>query len=154
MKNNFKNKGIATLPVIIVIGTMALAIVVSITYVSLSELNISHNASQSSMALYYAESGARDALIKIARNKNYTCSSTDCYSIDFNPNGCINGIDCAKVSVSGLGTTADPKIIISKGIMRTNIRKIQVSVILDGGTIDNLLKYGEITSTVWTELIN
>ena len=150
-----KNKGIATLPTVIVIGMMALAVVVSITAVSLNELLISQGQAQSSNALFYAESGARDALTRIVRNKNYTCSSADCYSLDYITNGCSNNTDCAKVTVSaGLGTTADPKIITSKGVMKSSSRIIQVSVTLDGGTTSSSLQYGEVTSATWTEVVN
>ena len=144
-----------TLPTVIVIAMIALAVVVSITSLAFNELLISQGAAQSSTALFYAESGARDALIRIARNKNYTCSSVDCYNVDFVTNGCTNGTDCAKVTVSaGLGTTADPKIITSKGIMQAAMRRIQVNVTLDSGTTTASLQNGEITSTTWTELTN
>ena len=149
------NKGIATLPTVMILGMMTLAIVVSITSMAFNELLISQGASQSSNALFYAEAGARDALTRIARNKNYTCSTTDCYSLDFINNGCSNNTDCAKVTVSaGLGTTGDPKIITSKGIMKSSNRSVQVSVVLDSGTTDTSLQNGEITSSTWTELTN
>ena len=148
-----KNKGIATLPTVIVLGMMILAVVVSMTSITLSGLMISQGQTQSSNALFYAEAGARDALTKIARDKNYTCSTTDCYSLDFVTNGCSLLTDCAMISVSaGTGVTGDPKIIISKGIMKTSTRRMQVSVILDGGTSTASLQNGEITSAVWTEL--
>ena len=144
-----KSRGIATLPTVMVLGVIALAIAVGITAVALTESFISQASSQSSRALFYAESGARDALVKIARNENYTCSTTDCYTIDFSTNGCSTGNDCAKVTVSGgTGTTANPKIITSKGVMKTSTRTIQVSVVLDNGTAG----IGAITSTTWVEL--
>jgi hypothetical protein len=155
MKKIFKNKGVAILPAVIVIGIMALAVVVSITSVSFNELLISQGQAQSSNALFYAEGGARDALIKIARNKNYTCSTADCYSVDFTTDGCSNGEGCAKISVSsGIGSTENPKIIISKGTMKASTRIIQVNVILDNGTTDASLQSGQITSAVLTELTN
>ncbi len=134
-------------------GIVALAIAVGITAVALTESYISQGSGQSSRALFYAESGVRDALVKIARNKNYTCIATDCYAIDFSINGCNLGAqvlrrnDCAMVSVSaGTGTTASPKIITAKGIMKLSTRTLQVSVILDvGGN-------GEIIETTWIEL--
>lgn len=150
-----KNDGIATLPTVMVLGMMTLAVVVSITSIAFNELFISQGLAQSSNALFYAEGGARDALTRIARKKNYTCSTTDCYSIDFVTNGCTNNSDCARVSVSsGLGTSANPKIIMSKGIMKAGMRRIQVSVILDNGTTVASSQNGEITSTTWTELTN
>ena len=145
-------RGVATLPTVMVLGIVSLVVAVGITAVSLSESFISQGSAQSSRALFYAEAGARDALIKIARNKNYTCSGTApdyCYTIDFSTNGCSLGNDCAKVAVStGVGTSGDPKIIISKGIMKASARTLQVSVVLD--TSAN----GEISSATWSELTN
>ena len=153
MTKIFKNRGIATLPTVIVIGLVALAVVASITSMSLNELLISQGSAQSASALFYAEAGARDALTRIARNKNYSCSVADCYSLDFVTNGCSAGDSCAKISVSsGVGSTGDPKIIVSKGIKGASIRKMQVTVILDGGTSTASLQNGQITSTAWIEL--
>ncbi len=150
-----RTRGVATLPTVMVMGVIALAITVGITSVALTESFISQGSAQSSRALFYAESGARDALIKIARKKDYTCSTSDCYTIEFSINGCSNGSDCAKVSVSaGTGTTASPKVITVKGIMKSSTRTLQVSVVLDAGTTDATLQYGTVTSAIWTELTN
>jgi len=144
-------RGVATLPTVLVLGVRALVVAVGTTAVSLTESFISQGSAQSSRALFYAEARVRDALIKIARNKNYTCSSADCYPIDFSTNGCSLLNDCARVSVSsGTGATGDPKIITSKGIMKSSAHTMQVSVTLDGGTVGN----GEITSAVRSEVIN
>ena len=145
----------ATLPIVLVIGMISLAIVVSVTSVAFNELLISQGSSQSSNALSYAEGGARDALMRITRNKNYSCTDTDCYILDFLTNGCSTGDACAKISVSsGKGENDDPKIITSKGISKTSSRTMQVSVILDDGTTDDSLKVGKITSSTWKELVN
>jgi len=150
-----KQKGIATLPMVMVLGMLTLVIVVGITSVSFTESFTSLGSSQSSIALSNAEAGARDALLKISRNKNYSCITTDCYSIDFTTDGCSSSVSCAKISVSnGAGDTANPKVIISKGIVNSNIRTIEVSVVLDDGTDNSILQYGLITSTTWRELTN
>ncbi len=150
-----RNRGIAALPTVVVIGLIALAVVVSITSIAFNELLISQGSAQSGAALFYAESGVRDALLRVARDKNYVCDTTDCYSIDFIASGCANETDCAKVSVSaGIGTTADPKVITSKGIMKASTRRLQANVVLDGGTTVASDQYGEITSVTWTELTN
>ena len=149
------NKGIAVLPAVIVLGIMAVTIAVAIMAVSFNETLTSQGLSQSSRAISYAEAGARDALIKITRNKNYICSNTDCYSLDFITNGCNTSNGCAKISVSaGLGTNSDPKVITSKGIMKNATRTLQVSVVLDGGTSAEVDQLGNITNTTWTELTN
>lgn len=148
--------GVATLPTVIVMGIIALAIAVGITAVSLTESFISQGSGQSSRALFYAESGARDALIKIARKKNY---STGGYSISFGgdiSSGCVSGNDgCAQVQVStGAGATGDPKIITSIGIMKSSMRTVIVSTILDNGTADPALQFGKISTTTWSESTN
>lgn len=143
------SRGVATLPTIILLGIMALVVAVGITALSFTELLISQGGSQSARALFYAESGARDALVRIARNKNYTYTTGEGYLIDFSANGCSLGNDCAKVTVSAnAGTIGDPKIVVSKGIMKSSMRTMQVSVVMDGN--------GQIATstaqTVWTEI--
>ena len=144
-------RGVATLPSVMILGVLALVVAVSITALSFSELFVSQGSAQSARAHFYAESGARDAMVRIARNKTYSCATTDCYSIDFTAGGCSLGNDCAKISVSGgTGATGDPKIVTSKGIMKASTRILQVSVLFDGG----IASHGEITSVVWSELSN
>lgn len=148
-------KGIAALPVMMLLGAMALAVAIGVTSVAFSDMVISQSSSQSAKALAYADAGARDALWKIAHNKNFSCATTDCYTIDFSTNGCSSYTDCVKVSVSNaMGDIVNPKVITSKGISGTNSRTLQVSVVLDNGTNDPALQYGQITSTIWSELIN
>ncbi|OHA79553.1 MAG: hypothetical protein A2747_03895 [Candidatus Yonathbacteria bacterium RIFCSPHIGHO2_01_FULL_44_41] len=137
------SSGIATLPTVIMLGVMSLVVAVGITAVSLTESFVSQGNIQSNKALFYAESGTRDALIRIARNKGYTCATTDCYTVDFSTNGCSLGNDCAKMSVTGNDTA---KTVTAKGIMKSSTRTLQVVVAL--GTD------GDITSTTWSEVTN
>ena len=140
-------EGIATLPTVLIIGVLVLAIAVSIATLSLNESFISQGQSQSSKALFYAESGARDALVRIARNKTYICTVADCYLIPFVTNGCATSLDgCAKVTVSsGIGSIIDPKVITSKGQAGNATRIINVSVVLDASS------QGTIATTTWSE---
>lgn len=141
------SQGVATLPTVIMITMIILAIGIGITSLSLTEVFISAGQNQSSIALSYAETGAKDALIKIARNKKYECVATDCYSIPFTTSGCVDNTACAKVSVSaGSGAAGDPKIIISTGRVKSNTKKLQVDVFFDP-SLD-----GEIATTTWKEL--
>lgn len=142
-----KKSGIATLPTVMILGVLSLAVAVGITAVALTESFISQGSAQSSRALFYAESGARDALMRIARNKNYSYTTGDGYTVDFSTDGCSTGNDCAKVLVStNTGGAGDPKVITSKGIMRSSTRTIEVRVVFDTGG------NGEIISAVWSEL--
>jgi len=146
-------EGVATLPTILAIFIMVTAIVITITAVSLNESFMTASYHQSSLALEYAEAGARDALIRIARNNNYVCASPalpiGCYSIDFATSGCVTNNGCARITVSaGVGSGADPKIIDSQGRVGENIRHLRVSVQYDSSL------NGKIATTTWQEVTN
>ena len=149
-KYNLSIRGVATLPAVMVLASLTLTVAVGITALSLTNSFVSESGTQSASALFYAEVGARDALTKIVRNKSYTCASADCYTIELVSGGCSGSFDgCAQVSVSAAaGTTAAPKIIISEGVVRSNSRTLQVSVVMDDGVATD----GQITGTTWTEL--
>lgn len=148
MKNRFHNEqGLATIPTVMALTILVMAIGIGITSLSLSESFVTLGQDYSTRALFYAEAGAKDALIKIARRKNYSCTAQDCYSINIVPNGCSTGDGCARISVSsGVGSIADPKIVTSTGQVKTSTRKVQVSVILDSQL------HGEIATASWQEV--
>lgn len=148
MENSAKNtiqyssqKGVAILPTVMILGIMSLLVTVSVTTLSFTELFVSQGSGQSARAHFYAESGVRDALIKIARDKTYSCPTVDCYEVDFSANGCSTLSDCAKITVDGTDTA---KVVTSKGIMKSSIRTLEANVVLDSD--------GAITNTTWTEL--
>lgn len=89
------------MPIVLALGILIVVVALSVTALSSTETLIAHGSYQSEKALLYAETGARDALVRIARNKNYSCTTSDCYSIDIEPNGCTTLRACTKVSVSG-----------------------------------------------------
>ncbi|MEK9154832.1 MAG: hypothetical protein AAB596_02080 [Patescibacteria group bacterium] len=140
-------KGAATLPTIIALTILILAVGIGITAVSFTESFISAGQNQSTRALFYAEAGARDALMRIARNKNYYCTSPSagCYQIDFVSSGCSTNEGCAKITVSD---ASSPKVIISEGRVNSNIRKVQADVYFDAAF------NGEINNIQWQELTN
>lgn len=149
MSNTTTQRGVASLPAIMAIIIFIVVISLGMTALSLTEIFISAGQNQSSQALFYAEAGAQDGLIRVARNKNYTCAITDCYSIDFITNGCLTNEGCARVTVSsGVGSGLDPKIITSKGQVKNKTRTIAVRVTFDASL------HGEISQVTWTELVN
>ncbi|GEM_PF-1123593 len=143
-------RGIATLPTVLALMILIVAVAIGITALSFTESLISAGQNNSAQALQYAEAGARDALQRITRNKTYSCTSTTstyCYSVDFVTNGCSLQAACAQVAVSaGAGTTSTPKVVTSTGIVGSNTRVMQVLVIFDTST------YGQIATTTWTEI--
>ena len=140
------SRGVATLPTVMVMGVMALAVAVGITAVALNESFISQGSGQSARALFYAEAGARDALLKIARNKNYATSSYPIYfSADLT--ACTTGNNgCALVSVAT--TTTTTSIATSTGYMKAAQRTVVVGITLAPDD------YGAIASTTWSEPVN
>jgi len=146
-------RGIASLPTILVLVVLIVAVGIGITVLSLSEVFSTASQKQSSDAYVYAEAGARDALERIARNKNYVCDAPaqppGCYSLDFTANGCSTGAGCARVNVSAAsGTAGNPKVVTSTGQAGLSARTVSVGVIFD--TSQN----GEIATTTWTEITN
>ncbi len=140
-------RGFATIPTILALSLVIIALATGLAALTFTEVSTVMTQQQSNKALLYAETGARDALVRIARNKNYSCVTADCYSLNMVANGCTTDEGCAKITVSaGTGTSLDPKIITAKGIARTNIRKIEVRVVFD------VSENGEISSTTWSEL--
>ena len=141
------SRGVASIPIILVFGILIIAIGVGITAMTFSEGLASQGGYQSIRALLYAEAGARDALERIARNKHYSCATTDCYSLSFATSGCSTGSACARIKVStDAGTSINPKIITAKGVAGINVRTLQVSVIFDSG------QFGQIATSTWQEL--
>jgi len=144
-----RQQGLATIPTVIALTILVLAIGVGITSLSLSESFVTLGQDYSTRALFYAEAGAKDALMRVTRKKNYVCSTADCYTINMVSNGCSTNDGCAKVTVSsGIGSIADPKIITSTGQVKTSVRKVQVNVVFDTAM------FGEIATASWQELTN
>lgn len=132
--------GLATLPTILALAILVLAIVVGVTTWALSESFITQGQTNSQLALFYAEAGARDALTRITRNPSYTSVG---YDIDMVSSGCGSGLSgCASVTV----TTGTPVVVASTGKVKTITRRVQVNVTINAD--------GEITNTAWSELTN
>jgi len=140
MYQNSNQSGIATLPTILALTILTLALVTGMAAWTLSESFVSQSQQQTQLAYYYADAGVKNALTRIARNDSYNCVATDCYTITMDSG-------TAAVSVSAAdGSVGNPKIIISKGTVQNKIRRLQVDVSIN--TI------GEITNLSWQELNN
>ncbi len=137
------NSGFATLPTILALGMLILAGGLAIAAISFSDNVTGSSQKNASLALTYAEAGAKDGLIRLSRNIGYACATTDCYSIDMTTSGCSLGTGCSKVQITNTGS---PAIIVSKGEVRNITRKVQISVSYNAN--------GEITSTTFSELTN
>lgn len=133
-------QGVATIPMVLALTVLMIAVVLAISTVAFNEAFIAQDFSRSSQALVYAEAGVRDGLIKVTRNGRYTSAG---YNIDFVTNGCATNDGCATITVT---SATSPKTIVSTGRVRNNIRKVQVTVTLDANWV--------ITGTAWEEVVN
>jgi hypothetical protein len=130
-----------------VLGVLSLAVAVGLTAVALNESFVSQGSGQSSRALFYAESGARDALIRIARNKSFATTSYPIY-FTTDMSTCTTGNNgCALIAVSTGNGTTTPKVATSTGYMKSSVRTLTVNVWLAD---DN----GAIATTTWNESTN
>lgn len=146
----YMSKGFANLPTVVALAALMIAVGLGITAISLNNVFDTERVSRSRGAYQYAENGAHDALLRIARNKKYTCESgAGCpYTIEFVQNGCAPSYEgCATITVgAGVGTALDPKIVESSGRAGDSVRTVRVTIIFDGS------ESGEITSAVFTEI--
>jgi Tfp pilus assembly protein PilX len=147
IQNATSQRGAAALPAVFALLILIISVIIILSAMSIAGSQISSLSLKSQKALNYAEAGARDALLRIARDKTYTCAapSDGCYQIEFTTNGCSTNEGCAKITVS---SATSPKVIVSDGYSGTNIRKIQVNITFDASG------NGEILSTAWSEITN
>lgn len=142
--------GFANLPTLVAITALMIAVGIGMTALSLHDVFDTARVNQSRDAYRYAENGAREALLRIGRNKKYTCESgAGCpYTIEFVPGGCGASYEgCATVTVSiGVGSALDPKIVTSTGRAENSTRKVQVTVVFDSS------QSGEISSAIFSEI--
>lgn len=138
MKNYNNHKpGIASIPTVLVLMVLIISVGALIASISISDNTSVSDSNNSEKALNYAQLGARDALEKIARNKDYVGT----YTIDVVSGGCsATQLACAVVTVSA---GSSPKVVSVEGQKSDAKRKIQVNVNLDTN--------GLMTSYTWQE---
>ena len=137
-KYNYQKSGIASIPTVLVLMALILSAGVLMASISISDNTSVSESNGSEKALNYAQLGAKDALERIVRNKDYVGT----YSLNITTGSCNSTpAACAVVAVSA---GSNPKIINAEGQQGDAKRKIQVNANLD----DN----GLITSYTWQEL--
>ena len=160
-------RGAIAIPLLASLALLIITIGLSINSVSYNESQNYGNIADSYKALEYAESGARDALQRIAINYAATTSggsdcgslnsggAAPCYTMDFTSDsaGCLSANNgCARVKITKPATSTCPSatcsLITSEGRVGSFIRKIQVTVTLStNANYTNMIK-----DTVWLEI--
>lgn len=131
--------GVAALPTIMVIALIVLVAGIGVMSTGFVENAVTFGEEESREALYAAESGIHDAVLRINRNKN--CESAGipaCASYSF-PVGAAS----VAVAVTGAGS---PKTVLATGTIKNKTRRIQATATIDGNN--------KVIVSAWTELTN
>ena len=121
---------------ILVLAMILLAVGLSMAFSGFVSGGIVYNQDKASFAFYTAEAGAKDAMMKVARNK------------DYNNAGYNLAVDSGNASVVVAKDTPVPgqTQISSTGVSENNTKKVQV--------ILNVGANGNITVNSWQEVAN
>lgn len=127
-----KSKGLATIPTIIILSLVILAIGASMMTSGFIESLMSKTAIEVQESFYLSDSGIDDALLKIARDKNLGVIPG---------NWSLPTLGSSTITVSGDATT---RVINSLGIISEKQKNLKTNVTLN--------EYGQITATSWEEV--
>lgn len=126
--------GVAMLPMILALSFIILVVVLSLATIGYVETNIGSAQKKADEGFFVASAGVSDALIRIARDKNYSSSG---YTLSVG-NGSANIVVQKDTPVSGSST------ITSTGTVSVSKRKIKMIV--------NVSSYGKVTTYSWAEV--
>ncbi|MFA6417329.1 MAG: hypothetical protein WCW61_04010 [Patescibacteria group bacterium] len=133
--------GVASIPLVLGLLILIISVGLFISSISLSDSLATSNQDKSNLALEYAQIGAKEALVKIARQPCNSCSNS--FQIETLVGGCSGGIaGCITVDYAPLTAPTSSEIVItSEGHIYDISRTVQVNAILDN--------YGKIASYTW-----
>ncbi len=136
MTKKYKNiligqSGLVAMPSIVILSIIMLTIGIAMSFSSFIQNNISYDNYISQRAYCTAEAGINDAIMKIARNKNYSAN----YSLLINSNAANIVFDT---------TVLNQTKITSTSIIKNYTKKIQATL--------NVTANGKVTIASWNEL--
>jgi hypothetical protein len=127
-----RTKGAASIPLVLGIGILVFLIAISVTSVETARIYLTQANVDGAQAMQYAEIGERDALMQLARNRNFGTTTPAIYAIEMATSGCVTLRACAQVAVSnGAGTATSPKIVSVLGYYRNARKGLQAAVVFD-----------------------
>src|SRR3989338_7236597 len=91
------SRGVALLPLVFVFAGLVVTVALAFSAISIAQSIAVESEFGAARALHYAETGLNDALMRLARDREYRCSADDCYTIPFAPDGCTQNIACVVV---------------------------------------------------------
>lgn len=142
-KENFLGgKGAMALSSVLALSLILLALGLAMAFSGFVQSDIAYNQDKAAIAFYIAEAGAKDAMQKVVRNKNYSTAGLEGskYILTF-----VNG--SADIVINKDIPAAERTEILSTGTAGVNIKKIRVVLNTDAGSNDT----GKITIMSWEE---
>lgn len=140
----FKNKkkylnesGVMALSSILALSLILLALGLAMAFSGFIQNNITFNQDKATIAFYAAEAGAKDAMQKVVRNKNYSNAG---YTL------ALNG-GSANVVVNKDVPAAERTEVLSTGVAGSNTKKIRIVLNTNTDNDGN----GKITIVSWEE---
>jgi Tfp pilus assembly protein PilX len=125
-------KGAASIPLVLGIGILVFLIAMSVTSVETARIYLTQANTDGAQALQYAESGVRDALLQLARNRDVGTSTPISFEIEMATSGCSTLRACARVAVNnGEGTESSPRIVSALGYYRNARKGLEAKVVFD-----------------------
>lgn len=118
-----KQKGLAFLPTVLVIGIIIIELGLALAFVIYSSGLSSYNVRLSQQAFFSARSGARDAILRFSRDKT------------FNPGSYQFSIGSASTTVTiSRDIDTNKHRIVSEANANNRRKKFQADIIVDSGT--------------------
>lgn len=121
----FQDNGQAALSLVFLIGGVLVLIGVTLSFVVISFLNATYGFQAANRALGVATAGVEDALLQLARNKDFSVPSG--YSMPL-------GAASAAVKVTQGAPAAGLATILSQAVVGSHERKLQVVVSVSAAT--------------------
>ena len=129
-----EQRGAMALGSILALSAILLAIGLALAFSGFIQGDIVFNQDKANNAFYIADAGVKDAMQKIARNKNFASTGYDLI---------FTGDSKATVVVSLVGGKTE---IISTGVVGNNTKKVKAVV--------NVGVNGDVTPDSWEEMAN
>lgn len=130
-------KGAMALSLILALSIILLVLGMAMSFTSFTENNIVYNQDKAANAFYIAEAGARDAMQKVVRNKNFSHMG---YSLAMAGGN-------AMIVVNKDAPAFERTEILSTAVAGLNTKKIRVILNTDADNDDN----GKIAIMFWEE---
>ena len=135
LQKKFNQKGAMALSSVLALSTILLALGLAMAYSGFIQSDIAYNQDKAAIAFYLAEAGAKDAMQKVVRNKNYSYANPG-YDL-------IVGSGSAKVIININGGQTE---ILSTGTVGNNTKKVRVILNVDNN--------GKTAIDTWEEMGN